>query len=253
MCLPAIAAKPSVFLEDLTWPELAQAVQQGDTIAIVPIGGTEQSGPQLALGKHNFRVRFLAEKIAQKLGNAIVAPVIAYVPEGAIDPPTEHMKFPGTLSIPTPVFEATIEGAAASLKHAGFKTIVFIGDHGSYQSSETRVADKLNAKWKGQAAVLAARNYYFISQSSYVDALKAKGFSSSEIGTHAALADTALQMATHPQSVRTGKLDIDPAKAQSLGVYGGNPRHAEAGLGQLGVDLIVAGTVTAIQEFAAKN
>ena len=150
----------SVFIEDKTWTELRDEVKAGATTIIIPIGGTEQNGPAMALGKHNFRVKFLAEKIAAKLGNTMVAPTIAYVPEGNIDPPESHMKFPGTISISDKIFEDMLASAARSFKHAGFKTIVLIGDHGSYQSDLTIVADKLNREWKGSAWVFADRDYY---------------------------------------------------------------------------------------------
>jgi creatinine amidohydrolase/Fe(II)-dependent formamide hydrolase-like protein len=86
--LSAAQAAESVFLEELTWTELRDQIRAGKTTVIVPIGGTEQNGAHMALGKHNFRVRYLSEKIARTLGNALVAPVIAYVPEGALAPPT---------------------------------------------------------------------------------------------------------------------------------------------------------------------
>src|ERR1043166_7007351 len=98
--LSAFAEPKSVYLEDLAWTEVREATKAGRTTIIVPVGGTEQSGPHIAVGKHNVRVRVLAGRIAQGLGNALVAPVIAYVPEGSIDPPTEHMRFAGTISIP---------------------------------------------------------------------------------------------------------------------------------------------------------
>src|SRR3954465_3649006 len=94
----AFAAPASVFLEELTWPELREAQTKGKTTVIIPVGGTEQSGPQLALGKHNVRVQILARRIAESLGNALVAPVVSYVPEGSITPPSGHMRFPGTIS-----------------------------------------------------------------------------------------------------------------------------------------------------------
>ena len=72
----------SVFLEDLSSRELADRIAAGTTTVLVPIGGTEQNGPHMVLGKHNVRVRVLAEQIAERLGNALVAPVLAYVPEG---------------------------------------------------------------------------------------------------------------------------------------------------------------------------
>ena len=51
---PALAAAPeTVFLEELTWPELRALVDAGTTTIILPIGGTEQNGPHMALGKHN--------------------------------------------------------------------------------------------------------------------------------------------------------------------------------------------------------
>ena len=84
--LPAAHAADTVFLEELSWTELRDQIRSGKTTVIVPIGGTEQNGPHMALGKHNVRVRYLSEKIARVLGNALVAPVIAYVPEGALGP-----------------------------------------------------------------------------------------------------------------------------------------------------------------------
>ncbi len=75
--------RPSIFLEDLTWTELRDEIGAGKTTIIIPIGGTEQNGPAMALGKHNRRVKLLSERIAVALGNALVAPVIAYVPEGS--------------------------------------------------------------------------------------------------------------------------------------------------------------------------
>src|SRR5438270_8664428 len=137
----ALAQAPqTVFLDELTSSELRDQVRAGRRTIIVPIGGTEQSGPHMALGKHNVRVKVLAERIALALGNALVAPVVAYVPEGGIDPPTSHMRFPGTISVPERAFEAVLESAARSFKRHGFRDIVFIGDHSGYQKNEQAVA-----------------------------------------------------------------------------------------------------------------
>ena len=92
---PAQAQAPdTVVLEELTWTELRAFVRAGKTTILLPIGGTEQNGPHMALGKHNARVKALAERIAKNLGNALVAPVLSYVPEGSVQPPTGHMRFP---------------------------------------------------------------------------------------------------------------------------------------------------------------
>ena len=243
-------ANATVFLEDLTWTELQTKIAFGSSIIIIPIGGTEQNGPHMALGKHNARVKFLAEKIALRLGHTIVAPVIAYVPEGEIDPPTGHMKFPGTITISEATFNQLLESAAKSFKHAGFNTIVFIGDHGSYQSNETAVAVKLNKQWKATGVrAFAALEFYTLAQQPYFDALLKSGLRKTEIGTHAALADTALQLATVPNMVLQEKLELSGSYSALEGVYGGNPKNATAELGQLGVDLIVDGTVSAIRNF----
>src|ERR1700686_347758 len=106
----ALAQAPqTVFLDELTSSELRDQIRAGRRTIIVPIGGTEQNGPHMVLGKHNVRVKILAEKIALALGDTVVAPVMAYVPEGGISPPTEHMRFPGTLSIPDQAFQQILE------------------------------------------------------------------------------------------------------------------------------------------------
>src|SRR5207302_6425244 len=137
----------SVYLEDLTSTELRDRIAAGTTTVLVPIGGTEQNGPHMAIGKHNLRVRLLAGKIAAALGNAVVAPVLPYVPEGNINPPSGHMRWPGTISVPEDSFEKTIEYAARSFKVHGFHDIVFLGDHGSTQKGEAAVAAKLDREW----------------------------------------------------------------------------------------------------------
>ena len=252
LCSATNAADRQVFIEELTWTELRDSIQAGTTTIIVPIGGTEQSGPAIALGKHNVRVRFLAEKIARQLGNALVAPEIAYVPEGTIDPPSGHMRFPGTITISDKAFEEVLESAARSFRQHGFRTIVLIGDHGGYQQDEKAVADRLNREWAhGPTQVFAALDYYRLAQKPYADALVAAGIAPSEIGTHAGLADTALMLAVDPSMVRTKRIAAGPKLTASDGVYGGDPTRSSAALGQLGVDLIVSGTAQAIRDFAA--
>jgi creatinine amidohydrolase len=247
-------ANVSVYLEDQTWTELRDLISSGTTTIIVPIGGTEQNGPAMALGKHNVRVKFLAEKIAERLGNALVAPVISYVPEGTIDPPTAHMRFPGTITISDKTFEQLLESAARSFKLHGFKTIVLIGEHGSYQVDERVVADRLNAEWsKTPVRVFAALKYYEIIQGAYVEVLLSAGAKRSEIGTHAGLADTSLMLAIDPSMVRKDRIATAPKLNARDGVYGGDPTRSSAEFGQLGIDLIVNGTAEAIRGFVAKQ
>jgi len=241
-------ASASVFLEDLTWTELRDAVRAGQTTVLIPVGGTEQSGPALSLGKHNVRARLLAGRIAQDLGNAIVAPVLPYVPEGSVVPPSSHMRFAGTISVPESTFEQTLAAIAASLRAHGFRDIVLLGDHGGYQRSLARVAERLNREWGRDAArVYALPEYYRAATQDYAALLRSQGYPDSEIGTHAALADTALQLALAPQTVRTQVLASAPVLDASVGIYGGSPRRASAALGAAGVDTIVVRSVEAIR------
>src|SRR5204863_3968187 len=115
-----------VQLGELTWTDVRAALQAGATTVIVPAGGTEQNGPHMALGKHNVRAKLLAGRIAAALGDTVVAPVLAYVPEGAISPPAGHMRFPGTISIPDAAFKSTVEAAGRSFRQAGFTHIVLL-------------------------------------------------------------------------------------------------------------------------------
>jgi creatinine amidohydrolase len=242
------AAPHTVFLEEMTWTELRDGIAAGKTTIIIPVGGTEQSGPLVALGKHNVRVKFLAGKIAEGLGNTVVAPVVAYAPEGNIYPPTEHMKFPGTITVTDQLFEQVLESAARGFKQNGFRDIVLIGDHGGYQSDFSTVANKLNKQWaKTNVTVHYIRQYYRAAQDGYVAALEAHGITKSEIGSHAALADTSLMMAVDPSMVRAEGLSSSSHLGAADGVYGGDPTRSSAELGQLGVDIIIRETIDAIR------
>ena len=242
----AWADPPTVYTGELTWIEIRDAVQAGKTTIIVPIGGTEQSGPHIALNKHNLRVRFFAGRIAAALGNALVAPVLAYVPEGSINPPTGHMRFAGTMTIPESTFEEILVSTGRGFKAQGFRDIVFIGDHGGYQKSMKKAAATLNREWTGSPArAHAIGEYYATIDKDYKDALRAKGFTDAEIGVHAGLADTSLMLAIDPSLVRMDKMKS--AGGDKDNGVNGDPAKSSSALGKIGVDLVVKNTVAAIR------
>jgi creatinine amidohydrolase len=244
---------PSIFLEDLTWTELRDEIGAGKTTIIIPIGGTEQNGPAMALGKHNRRVKLLSERIAVSLGNALVAPVIAYVPEGNLSPPSGHLRFPGTIGVPEAAFETILEYAARSFKLHGFKDIVFLGDHGGYQANEKNVANKLNREWaSSNVRAHAVTQYYDAAQIDFARILGSQGFTPSEIGTHAGLSDTSLMLALDPSLVREDRLSSGAKFGSADGVYG-DPSKASARLGMLGVDAIVSQTVAAVKSAVSQR
>jgi creatinine amidohydrolase len=235
----------SVLLEELTWTEVRDAVRAGKTTIIIPAGGTEQNGPHMALGKHNARVKVLAQDIARQLGDALVAPVIAYVPEGAIAPPTAHMRYPGTITTPDEAFQKVLEWAARSFKQHGFRNIVLLGDHGSTQAGQKAVAARLNREWAaGGARVHAIEEYYRAAETEVPRLLRARGYSDAELGRHAGLTDTALMLATDARLVRADRLRPG---SPGDGVDG-DPSRATAELGRPGVELIVSRTVDAVRK-----
>lgn len=240
----ATAAAAELQLDLLTGPELQSRIAAGTVTVLVPIGGTEQNGPHMALGKHNLRVQRLAERIAERLGDAVVAPLVAYVPEGSVSPPSGHMRYSGTISIPQPAFESLLEGAALSLCHHGLSEVVLLGDHGGYQDALARVAARVRPPPAAKACrVTALRAYYELSSADHARRLRARGHSDAEIGRHAGLADTSLMMAIDSALVRPALL----ATAAGAPGVSGDPRQAAAALGQEAVERIVDGSVAAIR------
>src|SRR5438045_42106 len=123
-----IAAHDSLFIEELTWMEVRDAMQAGKTTVLITSGGVEQAGPYLAMGKHNYICRATTETIARKLGDALIAPIIPFVPQGDIDPPTDHMRYAGTVSLTEKTYEQLLTEIARCYHTHGFQHIVFVGD-----------------------------------------------------------------------------------------------------------------------------
>ena len=142
----------TVFIEEMTWLDVREALAAGMTTAIVGTGGIEQNGPYVASGKHNFVLHATTEAIARELGDALVAPVVQWVPEGDIDPPSGHMRFHATISVREETFRALLTDIVRSLAVHGFENVVLIGDSGGNQDGMEAVADALNAEWRGEPA-----------------------------------------------------------------------------------------------------
>ena len=150
----------TVWMEEMTWMDVRDAVKSGKTTVIVSTGGIEPNGPWLALGKHNYVLRANCDAIARKLGNALCAPIVPFVPEGSIEPKSSHMLTVGTISLEESTFEALLTDIARSYKAHGFDNIILIGDSGGNQEGMKAVAEKLNAQWSARPIVAHIPEYY---------------------------------------------------------------------------------------------
>ncbi len=198
----AVRAEPdSFYLEDLTWPEVKARMAKGTDTIIIPTGGTEQNGPAIAIGKHNWIVRYTSGEIARQLGNALAAPVIAYVPEGRINPPEGHMMFPGTISLREDGFAIVLEDTARSFRQEGFKHICFIGDSGGNQDMQKQVAEKLTKEWKSEGdTVLNVSNYY--EHNGQNEWVQSQQLEIVRPDVHAGFMDASEVLAVHQEGVR---------------------------------------------------
>jgi creatinine amidohydrolase/Fe(II)-dependent formamide hydrolase-like protein len=216
----SIAQSPhSVFIEDLTWNEVRDAIDQGRTTIIVPTGGTEQNGPHMVLGKQNYLVKYKAGEIANQLGDTLVAPVVAYVPEGDIDPPTSHMRFAGTISIPEDVFAGVLEFTARSFKQHGFLDIAFIGDSGGNQATQKFVAEKLNEEWTETNVRVHHVSDFYPGRGD--DWVISQNISAEDVGGHAGTHDTSSLLYLNPSMLRLNQMK--PGRSGDGQGHTGNP------------------------------
>ena len=220
----------TVWLEEMTWMDVRDALKAGKTTIIISTGGIEPNGPWLALGKHNYVLKANCDAIARKLGNALCAPIVPFVPEGGVEPKTGHMLTAGTISMREETFEAMLNDMAQSFKVNGFQNIIFIGDSGGNVTGMKNVADKLTAQWNGSPVVAHIPEHY--AYNTVAKLLDDMGVTKPDMkgdNLHDDPGITMNMMVTDPESVRwqgrvkAGKATIngvsiaDKAKAVDIG------------------------------------
>jgi creatinine amidohydrolase len=162
-CVDAVNPLPApntVWMEEMTWMDVRDALKAGKTTAIIATGGMEPNGPWLVTGKHNYVLHTNCEAIARKLGNALCAPIVKFVPEGNISPASGHMVSPGTISMREETFRMLLTDLVHSLKAHGFTRIILIGDSGGNQAGQRWVADSVTKLWQGAPIVAHIQEYY---------------------------------------------------------------------------------------------
>jgi creatinine amidohydrolase/Fe(II)-dependent formamide hydrolase-like protein len=238
-----------VFIEDLTWPEVRDAISGGATTAIYYAGSTEQNGPHLATGKHTFVARHVAGRIAAELGNALVYPVLPFAPTGDAATKTGHMRFPGTVSLSEETYTAVARDVAASARAAGFRFVMLMGDHGGGQQALEKLAATLDRQWAAQGTRVAyIPEVYFGAGRRVNEVLAARGI---KTGAHAGVPDTSEIMVVDPAGrwLRPGKLQAGDG---NNGVDG-DPRQASVELGRQFIDFKVQGAVERIRRLTASG
>lgn len=212
-----IEALESVWIEELTWMEVRDALAGGKTTAIIPTGGIEPNGPYVATGKHNYVLESACDMLARELGDALCAPIVKLVPEGDIDEPSGHMRFPGTISVRQETFRAVLTDVARSLKAHGFRHIVFIGDSGGNRRGMAAVAEALDAEWSDASAHHVAAFYNYADVERYME--EELGYVQPvDEGLHDNLYITSIMMVTDPTVVR-----FDQRVAAGLATINGAP------------------------------
>src|SRR5438874_8298157 len=244
-----MAAVDSVFIEDLTWMEVRDALKSGKETVLVATGGVEQNGPYLVTGKHNVVLRGTTEAIARKLGNTLVAPIVPFVPEGDIEPPTLHMLYPGTISVTEQTFQALLTDICSSLKTHGFKRIILIGDSGGNQDGMKTVAAALSEKWKGSSTKIVFIPEYY-NTAPVTKWLESQGIKQTPEGLHDDFAMEATMLAVDPNSVRM-KQRIAAGNFRINGVELA-PAEKTIELGRKIIDLRAENTVKAIRQALAQ-
>lgn len=235
---------PSVFLEELTWTEVRDAIDDGTTTIIIPTAGTEQNGPHMVLGKHKFIINHASAMIARELGDALVAPVVTYVPEGSVENPRGHMSKAGTITLPEEYFMKLLEYAARSLEVHGFTDIVLIGDSGGNQDGMEQVAALLNEDWADrEARVHFVGDYY--SDNGFREWLVEQGETEETIGGHAGISDTSQLLAVDPRHIRTDRLA--PGGGFEDSGVSGDPTRASVERGVRGIQMKVDAALAQIR------
>ena len=240
------AQTKQVDFELMTWPEVKQALAQGTTTALIFNGGTEQRGPQGVNGAHTLIVHQLGVEIAQKLGNAILAPTIPFSVNRA------SAALPGTIGITGPVFAQLNEEVAEQMIVNGFKNIVLMGDHGGGQQELADVAKKLDAKYSGKGIrVVYCGDVYTKVGTDFNNWLTDHGY---PVGSHASIKDTSelLYLGGDKGWVRKDEIPNAVGDAQHRNGIQGDARRSAPEIGKVVSDMKVEYAVRQIRQLLSE-
>lgn len=155
------AQSRSVWIADYTGQEIMAAVAAGKTTLIYCGGATHADGPIVATGKHVNVGRYVAQRVAEELGNALVLPINPYAPASAQmnhTSPASAAIVGGTVSLSDETYALVTKDVINSTLRAlresegfvgpGFKNVMVMSDHSQGQDTLQRVARDLDAEWR---------------------------------------------------------------------------------------------------------
>ncbi len=235
-----IDALDTVWIEEMTWMEVRDAIADGKTTVIVAAGSLEQNGPYVLAAKHDYVLRATAEPIARKLGNALIAPTVRYEPG---DP--ENPRYPGSIRVRMETYKAILADVATSLKHQGFRNIILIGDSGGNQRGLEEVAEELTDAWNGgETAIHFVREYYDSWYVAEAAVEQVAGKAEVPEGIHDDYSVTSIIMTVDPQAVRYDqRVAANKASINGISIM---PKERAIAHGRELVDIRVNETVEAI-------
>lgn len=240
-----------VLIEEMTWTEVRDAIAAGRTTAIIYVGSTEQNGPHMVIGKHTFIAHYVAQRIAEELGDALVYPTLPFAPTGDPVAKTGHMRFPGSVSLSPTVFDGVVRGVAVSAIAAGFRQIYIMGDHGEGQEQLRSVALSLDAKWRTRGVRVR-----YVSDLYYKEKEQARAYLAQRHiapDRHAGTDDTSELEYIDSLWIRRDRLAQSDSTEQSTTGVDGDPTKATREMGEVFIGYKVADAVAQIQSFRSER
>lgn len=188
-------------LSDMTSVEFAEA-RKTIRLALVPVGATEQHGPNLALGTDYV----IAHRFSQRIATGI-HPRAVVLPPVPLGLSYHHMGFPGTLSFSPETFIMVCFDIAKSLKQQGIEHVLFVNGHNGNSAILNVAVTKIRYDLEMRAAVA-----FWFQQAG--DVVREAG-NSERIG-HACEVETSVLMALANELVRHDALTAGDMKPVTM-------------------------------------
>jgi creatinine amidohydrolase len=188
-------------LEHLTWPELAELVESGGDLCLLPVGATEQHGRHLPVGTDTMIAEALCREASARTG-------VALLPTLAVTSSQAHtMKWPGTLALPPRLLVATVVEIVRWVRAAGFTRLLVLNAHVGNAAPLKVAVDEIR-----HAGELRVGLLHWYELTSEIAALATED----AVDWHAHRAETALMLHLHPDLVRTHEIRDDPDRTGDL-------------------------------------